>query len=159
MLKSIMKNTMRILIWKIYVWDYWGPYAQHISRVELTKYANTKLFLRHLNKSKKSEIFILYKDLTLSEPSRGIKSYKGHENRSKIFKNAFFHGKYIFETTHHDMICVLSKKESKFNAKNGSTFSHLLTVRAGGADPCTPPPYGEPDCKKIVLFLTTPLTS
>ena len=87
MLKSIMNNTMRILIWKIYVWDYWGPYAQHISRVELTKYANTKLFLRHLNKSKNSEIFILYKDLTLSEPSRDIKSYKGHENHSKNFKH------------------------------------------------------------------------
>ena len=60
----------------------------------------------------------------------------------KFSKMHFFHGKYIFETTHHDMICVLSKKESKSNAKNGSTFSHLLKVRAGGADPCTPPPYG-----------------
>ena len=109
MLKSIMNNTMRILIWKIYMWDYWGPYAQHISRVELTKYANTKLFLRHLNKSKKSEIFILYKDLTLSEPSRDIKSYKEHQIFSKKMKHAFFHGKYIFEATHHDM-CFEKKR-------------------------------------------------
>ena len=29
---------------------------------------------------------------------------------------------------------------------NGSKFSHLLTVRAKGAD--LPPPYGQPDCKK-----------
>ena len=130
MLKSIMNNTMRILIWKIYVWDYWGPYAQHISRVELTKYANTKLFLRHLNKSKKSEIFILYKDLTLSKPSRGIKSYKEHEIFSKKMKNAFFHGKYIFEATHHDM-CFEKKKNQNSMLRNGPTFSHLLTVRAG----------------------------
>ena len=31
-------------------------------------------------------------------------------------------------------------------------FSHLLTVRAGGADPL-PPPYGQPDRKKTVFFL------
>ena len=43
----------------VYVWeDYWGPYAEHISRVELTKYANTKLFRCHLNKSKNPKIII-----------------------------------------------------------------------------------------------------
>ena len=46
----------------MYVWDYWGPYAQHISRVELTKYANTKLFRCHLNKSKNPKI-IIWKEL------------------------------------------------------------------------------------------------
>ena len=39
----------------------------------------------------------------------------------------------------------------------GPKFSHLLTVRAGGADPL-PPPYGQPDRKKTVFFLTTTLT-
>ena len=85
MLRSIMKNKMRILIWKKYVWDYWGPYAQHISRVELTKYANTKLFLRHLNKSKNSEIFSLYKDLTLSKPVYVILFKKGRNRTFSSF--------------------------------------------------------------------------
>ena len=40
--------------------------------------------------------------------------------------------------------------------KIGPKFSHLLTVRAEGADP---PPYGQPDCKKTVFFLTTALSS
>ena len=38
--------------------------------------------------------------------------------------------------------------------KIGPKFSHLLTVRAEGADP---PPYGQPDRKKTVFFLTTAL--
>ena len=33
--------------------------------------------------------------------------------------------------------------------KIGPKFSHLLTVRAEGADP---PPYGQPDRKKTVFF-------
>ena len=33
----------------------------------------------------------------------------------------------------------------------GPIFSHLLTVRAKGADPPSPP-YGQPDCKKTVIF-------
>ena len=37
------------------------------------------------------------------------------------------------------MKCVLSTKESNFNGINGSTFSHLRTVRAEGADPPAPP--------------------
>ena len=36
--------------------------------------------------------------------------------------------------------------------KIGPKFSHLLTVRAEGADPL-PPPYGQPDRKKTVFFL------
>ena len=40
--------------------------------------------------------------------------------------------------------------------KIGTKFSHLLTVKAGGADP--PPLYGQPDRKKTVFFLTTSLT-
>ena len=34
--------------------------------------------------------------------------------------------------------------------KNGPKFSHLLMVRAEGAD-LPPPPYGQPDCKKTVF--------
>ena len=34
------------------------------------------------------------------------------------------------------MKCVSSIKESDFNEKNGSTFSHLLKVMAEGADCC-----------------------
>ena len=36
--------------------------------------------------------------------------------------------------------------------KIGPKFSHLLTVRAEGADP--PPPYGQPDRKNTVFFTT-----
>ena len=36
--------------------------------------------------------------------------------------------------------------------KIGSKFSHLLTVRAEGADPPAPPPYCQPD-RKISVFL------
>ena len=57
----------------------------------------------------------------------------------------------IFETPHNEIKCVLSIKESNFK-KNGSKFSHLLTVRAKGAAPPTPL-YGQPD-HKIVVFLT-----
>ena len=39
-----------------------------------------------------------------------------------------------------------------------SKFSHLLTVRAKGADPPSPPPHGHPDCK-ISVFYTAPLMS
>ena len=37
--------------------------------------------------------------------------------------------------------------------KIGPKFSHLLTVRAKGAD--APPPYGQPDRKKTVFFTTS----
>ena len=37
-----------------------------------------------------------------------------------------------------------------FHWKNGSKFSHLVTVRAARADPT--PPYGEPDCKISVFY-------
>ena len=37
--------------------------------------------------------------------------------------------------------------------KIGPKFSHLLTVRAEGADPPPPSPYGQPDRKKTVFFL------
>ena len=37
--------------------------------------------------------------------------------------------------------------------KIGPKFSHLLTVRAEGADPPHPSPYGQPDRKKTVFFL------
>ena len=43
-------------------------------------------------------------------------------------KNAFF------ETPHNEIGCVLSIKESNFNEKNESKFSHFLTVRAEGDD-------------------------
>ena len=43
------------------------------------------------------------------------------------------HEKWIFETLHNEIKYVLSIKESNFNGKNGSKFSHLLTVRAEGA--------------------------
>ena len=36
--------------------------------------------------------------------------------------------------------------------KNASKFSHLLTVRAEGADPPSPSPYGQPDCKIFVFY-------
>ena len=45
------------------------------------------------------------------------------------------HEKCIFETLHNEIRCVLSVKESNFNEKNGSKFSHLLTVRAEITDP------------------------
>ena len=45
------------------------------------------------------------------------------------------HEKSIFDTLHNDIKCVLGITESKFNGKNRSTFSHLLTVRAEVADP------------------------
>ena len=45
---------------------------------------------------------------------------------------------------------VMSMKESNFNEKNGSKFSHLLTVRADGADP--PTPYGQADHKISVFY-------
>ena len=48
------------------------------------------------------------------------------------------HEKCIFETPHNDIKCVLSIIESYSIEKNGSKFSHLLTVRAKGANP--PPP-------------------
>ena len=38
--------------------------------------------------------------------------------------------------------------------KIGPKFSHLLTVKAEGADP-PPPPYGQPDRKKTVFFMTS----
>ena len=37
------------------------------------------------------------------------------------------------ETPHNEMKFVLSIKESNFNAKNGSKFSHFLTIRAEAA--------------------------
>ena len=54
--------------------------------------------------------------------------------------------KNIFETPYNEMRCVLSIKESNFNGKNRSKFSHLLKVRTEGAD--RPPlPHGHPDRK------------
>ena len=44
-----------------------------------------------------------------------------------------------FETLHSQIRCVLSVKESNFNEKKRSKFSHLLTVRAQEADPSPPP--------------------
>ena len=60
--------------------------------------------------------------------------------------------KSMFETPYNEIKCVLSTKESDFNGKNGSKFSHLLTVRADGANPL--PPYSQPDCK-ISVFMTS----
>ena len=42
--------------------------------------------------------------------------------------------KCIFGPLHNEIKCVLSIKESNFNETNGSTFSHLLMVRAEGAE-------------------------
>jgi len=36
--------------------------------------------------------------------------------------------------------------------KIGPKFSHLLTVRAEGADPLPLPPYGQPGRKKTVFL-------
>ena len=36
--------------------------------------------------------------------------------------------KCISETPHNEIKYVLSVKESNFNGRNGSTFSHMLTV-------------------------------
>ena len=41
----------------------------------------------------------------------------------------------FFETPHNQLKCVLSIKETNFNAKMGKKFSHLLMIRAEGADP------------------------
>ena len=43
-----------------------------------------------------------------------------------------------FGTPHNKIECVLSVKESNFNKKKGSKFSHLLTVMAEVADPSPP---------------------
>ena len=48
----------------------------------------------------------------------------------------------------------MSIKESKFDGKNWSKFSNLLTVRAEVADPA--PTYGQPD-RRIFVFLRLPL--
>ena len=53
------------------------------------------------------------------------------------------------------ILCVLSIIESSSIEKNGSKFSHLLTVRAEVAD--SSPPYGQPDRKISAFFLTTSL--
>ena len=66
----------------------------------------------------------------------------------------FDNHKCIFETLHTEIKCVLSVKESNFNEKKRSKFSHLLTVRAEVADP-PPPPYGQPD-QKISVFYAIP---
>ena len=42
-----------------------------------------------------------------------------------------------------------------FQWKNGSKFSHFLTVRAEGADP-SPPPYSPPNRKISVFFYDFP---
>ena len=60
------------------------------------------------------------------------------------------HQKCIFETPHNEIKCVLSIIESYSIEKNGSKFSHLLTVRADGADP--PTPYGQADHKILVFY-------
>ena len=56
----------------------------------------------------------------------------------------------MFETPHNETKCVMSIKESNFNEK----FSHLLTVRAEGADP---PTLTVSLAVKYSCFLTTPL--
>ena len=61
----------------------------------------------------------------------------------------------IFQPPHDEIKCDLSIIESYSIEKNGSKFSHLLTVRAEVADP--PPPYGQPDRKISAFFLTTSL--
>ena len=51
---------------------------------------------------------------------------------------------------------VLSIKESNFNAKIGQNVhcSHLLTVRAKGADPPSPPlPYGQPALPSFAVIM------
>ena len=60
---------------------------------------------------------------------------------------------FIFETLHNEIKYVLSIKQSDFNEKNGSKFSHLLTVRTEGLTPLL---YGQPD-HKISVFYDFPL--
>ena len=60
--------------------------------------------------------------------------------------------KSIFETPHNEIKCVLSIKESNFSGKNGSEVSHLLTVRAKGADP---PPLTVSLTVKDPFFMTS----
>ena len=67
----------------------------------------------------------------------------------------FDNHKCIFETLHTEIKCVLSVKESNFNEKKRSKFSHLLTVGAEVAD--LPPLYGQPDRRTSSLFLTSRL--
>ena len=55
----------------------------------------------------------------------------------------------FFETPHNQLKCVLSIKETNSNAKMGKKISHLLMIRAEGADP--PPLYSQPDRKKTVF--------
>ena len=65
-------------------------------------------------------------------------------------KNAFF------EAPHKEIKCVLSIKETNFNDKNVTKFSHLIMVRAKGAD--LPPPPLQSDRKKTVFLLTISLS-
>ena len=58
--------------------------------------------------------------------------------------------KNAFETPHNEIKCVLSIIESYSIEKNGSKFSHLLTVRPEVADP---PPFTVSLTVKYLLFL------
>ena len=60
--------------------------------------------------------------------------------------------KMYFWDPHNEIKCVLSIIESYSIEKNGSKFSHLLTVRAEVADP---PPYGQPDRKISAFYMTS----
>ena len=72
-----------------------------------------------------SKLFMLLCHKMVGLPySRGVKGMK----------------KNIFETSHNEMKSILSIKESNFNGKKGSKFSHLLMVKAEGADPFTVSP-------------------
>ena len=79
--------------------------------------------------------------------------FETHHNEIKCvlsIKKSNFNGKKMGQNFHIFLKCVLSIKESNFNGKYGSKFSHLLRVKAEGADP---PPYGQPD-RKISIFTT-----
>ena len=65
------------------------------------------------------------------------------------------HEKCIFETLHNEMKCVLSIKVLEINGKNGSKFSHMLAVRADGAEP----PVTVSLTVNIRFFFTTSLTT
>ena len=69
-----------------------------------------------------------------------------------IIAEALMALKMYFWDPHNEIKCVLSIIESYSIEKNGPNFSHLLTVRAEGADPPSPSPYGQPDCKIFVFY-------
>ena len=76
--------------------------------------------------------------------------HKKKKSFSSYYKNAYSQPDHKIFTFFYEIKCTLSIKESNFDAKNRSKFSHLLTARANWADPSLP--YGQPESKKTAFY-------